>query len=70
MDPEIIAIAVTSGLAAFTGVIKSLNGFNDKIQRRFNKLQDEINRVEDDMIRGLCFKTRFYKRDRCSSSKN
>ena len=42
MDPEVIAIAITSGLAAFTGVIKSLNGFNEKIQRRFNKLQDEI----------------------------
>ena len=28
MDPEVIAIAITSGLAAFTGVIKSLNGFN------------------------------------------
>ena len=39
MDPEVIAIAITSGLAAFTGVIKSLNGFNEKIQRRFNKLQ-------------------------------
>ena len=36
MDPEVIAIAITSGLAAFTGVIKSLNGFNEKIQRRFN----------------------------------
>ena len=46
MDPEVIAIAITSGLAAFTGVIKSLNGFNEKIQRRFNKLQDEIEKVD------------------------
>ena len=61
MDPEIIAIAVTSELAAFTGVIKSLNGFNDKIQRRFNKLQDEINRVEDDMIRGYVLKQDFIR---------
>ena len=61
MDPEIIAIAVPSGLAAFTGVIKSLNGFNDKIQRRFNKLQDEINRVEDDMIRGYVLKQDFIR---------
>ena len=61
MDPEIIAIAVTSGLAAFIGVIKSLNGFNEKIQRRFNKLQDEINRVEDDMIRGYVLKQDFIR---------
>ena len=31
MDPEVIAIAITSGLAAFTGVIKSLNGFNENL---------------------------------------
>ena len=61
MDPEIIAIPVTSGLAAFTGVIKSLKGFNDKIQRRFNKLQDEINRVEDDMVRGYVLKQDFIR---------
>ena len=38
MDPEVIAIAITSGLAAFTGVIKSLNGFNEK-----NSREDLIN---------------------------
>jgi hypothetical protein len=31
MEPELIAVAVTSGVAAFAGVIKSLNGFNEKI---------------------------------------
>ena len=61
MDPEVIAIAITSGLAAFTGVIKSLNGFNEKIQRRFNKLQDEINRVEDDMVRGYVLRQDFIR---------
>ena len=61
MDPEVIAIAITSGLAAFPGVIKSLNGVNEKIQRRFNKLQDEINRVEDDMIRGYVLKQDFIR---------
>jgi hypothetical protein len=30
MEPELIAVAVTSGVAAFAGVIKSLNGFNEK----------------------------------------
>ena len=32
-----------------------------KIQRRFNKLQDEINRVEDDMIRGYVLKQDFIR---------
>ena len=59
MEPELIAVAVTSGVAAFAGVIKSLNGFNEKIQKRFNKLQNEIDRVEDDMIRGYVLKQDF-----------
>ena len=56
MTGEIIAIAITSAIAAFAGVVKSLNGFNDKLQRRFDKLQNEINRVEDDMLRDYVMK--------------
>ena len=61
MDPEVIAIAVTSGQAACTGLIRSLNDFNEKIQRRLNKLQDESNRVEDDMIRSYVLKQDFIR---------
>jgi peptidyl-tRNA hydrolase len=54
MTGEIIAIAIT--IAAFAGVVKSLNGFNDKLQRKFDKLQNEINRVEDNMLRDYVMK--------------
>lgn len=33
MTGEVIAIAITSALAAIAGVIKALNGFNDKLQK-------------------------------------
>ena len=48
MDPEVIAIAITSGLAAFTGVIKSLNGFNEKIQR--NSINYRMRSIVSKMI--------------------
>jgi ABC-type phosphate transport system auxiliary subunit len=56
MTGEVIAIAITSAVAAFAGVVKAINGFNDKLQRRFNKLQDEIDRVEDNMLRDYVMK--------------
>ena len=56
MTGEVIAIAITSALAAIAGVIKALNGFNDKLQKKFDRLQGEINRVEDDMLRDYVMK--------------
>tara|TARA_B100000287_G_C20543126_1_gene745438 strand:+ start:625 stop:888 length:264 start_codon:yes stop_codon:yes gene_type:complete len=61
MTGEVIAIAITSALAAFAGVVRALNGFNDKLQRRFDKLQNEINRVEDDMLRDYVMKQDFIR---------
>ena len=56
MTGEIIAIAITSAVAALAGVVKAINGFNDKLQRRFNKLENEITRVEDNMLRDYVMK--------------
>jgi len=56
MTPEVIAIAITSALAAFAGVVRAINGFNGKLQKRFYKLEQKINRVEDDMLRDYVMK--------------
>ena len=56
MNAEVILFAITSAIAAFAGVVKSLNGFNDKLQKKFDRLQGEINRVEDDMLRDYVMK--------------
>ena len=56
MTGEVIAIAITSAVAAFAGVVKAINGFNDKLHRRFYKLEEKINRVEDNMLRDYVMK--------------
>ena len=56
MTGEIIAIAITSAVAAFAAVVKAINGFNDKLQKRFYKLEEKINRVEDNMLRDYVMK--------------
>lgn len=61
MAPEIIAVVITSAFAAFTGVARALNTFNDKIQVKFRALEDEIQRVEEGMIRDYVLKQDFIR---------
>lgn len=61
MAPEIIAVVITSAFAAFTGVARALNTFNDKIQVKFRVLEDEIQRVEEGMIRDYVLKQDFIR---------
>ena len=61
MAPEIIAVVITSAFAAFTGVAKALNTFNDKIQIKFRALEDEIKEVEEGMIRDYVLKQDFIR---------
>jgi hypothetical protein len=61
MAPEIFAVILTSAFAAFTGVAKALSNFNEKIQERFLDLQEEIDRVEDNMLRDYVLKQDFIR---------
>jgi hypothetical protein len=61
MAPEIIAVIITSAFAAFTGVGRALNTFNEKIQKKFNDLENKIHEVEEDMIRDYVLKQDFIR---------
>lgn len=72
MTPEVILLAITSAFAAVTGVAKALNGFNEKMQVKFERLEEqieitdknlqkEISRVEDDMVHDYVLKQDFIR---------
>jgi hypothetical protein len=61
MAPEIIAVIITSAFAAFTGVGRALNTFNNKIQKKFNELDKKIKDVEEEMIRDYVLKQDFIR---------
>ena len=61
MAPEIIAVIITSAFAAFTGVAKALNTFNDKVQVKFRQLEEEVHDVEERMIRDYVLKQDFIR---------
>lgn len=61
MEPEIIAVIITSAVAAFTAVGRALNTFNDKTQKKFNDLKEKIDDVEGEMIRDYVLKQDFIR---------
>lgn len=61
MTPEIILLATTSAFGAIVGVAKALNNFNEKMQLKFNELEDKIDRVEDDMVHDYVLKQDFIR---------
>jgi len=61
MAPEIVAVIITSAFAAFTGVGRALNTFNNKIQKKFSELDKKIKDVEEEMIRDYVLKQDFIR---------
>lgn len=61
MTPEVIIAAITAGLAAFTGLSKSLSTFNERINARFEKLESNYDRLENTIIRDYVLKQDFLR---------
>lgn len=61
MAPEVIIAAITAGLAAFTGLSKSLSTFNEKIDKRFERVESEYSRLENTVMRDYVLKQDFFR---------
>lgn len=61
MTPEVILAAITAGLAAFTGLSRSLSEFNKKIEQRFIKIEQDSDKLENTIIRDYVLKQDFLR---------
>lgn len=61
MTPEVILAAITAGLAAFTGLSKSLSAFNNKLNDRFQKIEHDYDTLENTIIRDYVLKQDFLR---------
>jgi len=61
MTPEVIIAAITAGLAAFTGLSRSLSAFNDKLNERFQKIEHNYDKLENTIIRDYVLKQDFLR---------
>ena len=61
MTPEVIIAAITAGLAAFTGLSRSLTEFNKKIEERFQRIEQDCDRLENTVVRDYVSKQDFFR---------
>lgn len=59
MSPELITAVITGGIGAFTGLSRALNNFNKKIDRRFERLEDDYDSLYDSMTKEYVLKEDF-----------
>ena len=59
MSPELITAVITGGIGAFTGLSCALNNFNKKIERRFERLEDDYDALHDSMTKEYVLKEDF-----------
>lgn len=58
---EIILTGVSVGLAAFAGLSKALSNFQDKIHKRFEKLENSVDELEHRVIHKYVLKEDFLR---------
>ena len=61
MSPELIAAVITGGVGAFTGLSRALNNFNRKVERRFERIEDDFDLLQDRMTRDDVLKEDFLR---------
>lgn len=53
--------ALSAGVAAFIGLGKSLNRFNEKLDKRFVAIEKDIDALENNMLRDYVLKQDFLR---------
>jgi phage-related protein len=61
MTPELIFAVISGAAGAFAGLTRALSNFNKKIEKRFESLEDELDRFQDRVIHDYVLKEDFLR---------
>jgi hypothetical protein len=61
MSTEMIAAMLTGAVGAFTGLSRALSNFNAKLERKFDRIERNINALETDVMRNYVLKDDFVR---------
>jgi len=61
VTPELIAAVLSGSAGAFAGLSKALSNFNRKIESRFEALEQEIDNLQERVIRNYVLKEDFLR---------
>ena len=67
MEPQVIAAIISGSIGAFAGISRALGNFNKKIDRKFDRIQREVDDLKNTVIHDYVLKEDFFKRNASSS---
>ena len=61
MEPQVIAAIISGSIGAFAGISRALGNFNKKIDRKFDKIQREVDDLKNSVIHDYVLKEDFLR---------
>ena len=61
MEPQVIAAIISGSIGAFAGISRALGNFNKKIDRKFDRIQREVDDLKNTVIHHYVLKEDFLR---------
>jgi phage-related protein len=61
MEPQVIAAIISGSIGAFAGISRALGNFNKKIDRKFDRIQREVDELKNSVIHDYVLKEDFLR---------
>ena len=61
MEPQVIAAIISGSVGAFAGISRALGNFNKKIDRKFDRIQKEVDELKNSVIHDYVLKEDFLR---------
>ena len=56
MEPQVIAAIISGSIGAFAGISRALGNFNKKLDRKFDRIQREVDDLKNSVIHDYVLK--------------
>ena len=61
MEPQVIAAIISGSIGAFAGISRALGNFNKKIDRKFDRIQRDVDDLKNSVIHVYVLKEDFLR---------
>ena len=61
MEPQVIAAIISGSIGAFAGISRALGNFKKKIDRKFDRIQREVDDLKNSVIHDYVLKEDFLR---------
>ena len=61
MEPQVIAAIISGSIGAFAGITRALGNFNKKLDRKFDRIQREVDDLKNSVIHDYVLKEDFLR---------